>query len=85
MTVFLKIIFITLGVYVWCTEISFCQLTAYIFDKRYKCCTIVHAVEIGQCFMHVSFQLVEVACVSISPPHPEQSQLAVYRTGSGVA
>lgn len=45
----------------------------------------VHAVEIGQCFIRVSVQLVEMACVSISPHPPEQSQLAVYRTGSAVA
>lgn len=35
--------------------------------------------------MHVSIQLVERACVSISPHPREQSQLAVYRIGSAVA
>lgn len=57
---------------VWCTERLFCQLTAYIFDKRYMFCINVHAVEMEQCFMHVSIQLVEMACFSISPHPPRQ-------------
>lgn len=48
-------------------------------------CTSVRAVEVGWCFVRVSVELVEMSRVSVSPHPCEQSQLAVYRTGSAVA
>lgn len=44
---------------------------------RFMCLTSVHVAEIGQCFMLVSIQLVEMACVTISPHPSEHFQLAV--------